>query len=174
MQDGWQLVPIRVTDRGTIEQICRFRVQVWAATGLLAPDAFPGGTWRDAMDDQCTHLAILSGAEILAAGRWSLYQSMEQIPDAEQYKRVGLELEGPIGLPERIVVSRSIPYFNLAWRLLDALDDLSRDAGARYAVGLASPAMVRILKRRNRRVVGQAAPDPRFPGVQFHIIVREF
>jgi hypothetical protein len=167
------LVPFRVTDRSTIDEICRFRVRVWAASGCLAADAFPNGIWRDALEDICTHLAIISDAEILAAGRWSLHESLEQMPDAEQYARSGLRLEGLIASPERIVVSPSLRPLNLAWRLMDAFDDLSRAAGARYSVGQASPAMARILARLGRRVVGPADPDPRFPGVQFQIVARE-
>jgi hypothetical protein len=168
------LVPVAVTDRGIIDEICRFRVRVWAATGCLAAEAFPDGIWRDLQDDACTHLAILSGAELLAAARWSLCDLLEQVPDAEQYRRIGLELEGPIALPERIVVSPFVPHLNLAAPLLVALDNLSRAAGARYAVGQASGAMARMLEQRGRcRIVGSAAPDPRFMGVQFYIVVRE-
>ena len=168
------LDPVIVTDPDRIAEICRFRVRVWLSSGHAVPNTFPHGTWRDEWDDTCKHLAIIRDEEIMASARWSLHDSLEQVPEAEQYVRLGLRLEGPIAVAERIAVSPSVPYLGLAWRLLDALDELSRSAGARHAIGQASPAMVRILERRGRRVVGPAAPDPRFPGIPFQIVVRSY
>jgi hypothetical protein len=168
------LHPFQVTDPAVIDEICRFRVRVWGETGRLAVHLFPNGCWRDPLDDDCTHLAIVSGGELLAAARWSLHASLDQLPDSEQYARLGLDLDGPIALPERIVVSPHVPHLNLAWRLLDALDDLSVAVGARCSIAQASPGMLRLLSFRNRcRVVGEATEDRRFPGVKFVIVLRE-
>jgi hypothetical protein len=168
------LVPIEVTDRRTIDEICRFRVRVWEATGCLAANAFPDGIWRDEWDDICAHWAVMSGGGILAAARWSVHESLEAIPEAEQYRHLDLRLQGPIATAGRIVVSPAIPHLSLAWDLLDALERRSRLAGARYGIGQASPAMVRILQRRGLRIVGPAAPDARFPGVLFQVAIRDF
>ena len=165
------LVPVEVTEPSLIDSICRFRVQVWAATGCLAPDAFPNGIWRDELDDTCKHLVVMQGERILAAARWSLHRSVDELPEAKQYQRLHLQLEGPIGVVERVVACPSVPHLGLSRVLLDAIEAKLRAAGARYELGQASPSMVRLSLRRGRHIVGPAAPDPRFPGVEFQIML---
>ena len=82
--------PIQIADPQAIAEICRLRVRVWSQTGSLAEDAFPDGQWRDAIDDICKHWCIRRCGEIVAAARWSLHASLQELPECEQYMRYNL------------------------------------------------------------------------------------
>lgn len=164
--------PILVADSQAITEICQLRVRVWRQTGTLAEDAFPDGQWRDAIDETCKHWCVTRNGEIVAAARWSLHASLEDLSECAQYARHDVTLTGPISQPARVVVcptARGRGLRGLASKLLDVQDAESRRAGARYAVRQAAPGMVPLLRRRGWQIVGPATPDPRFPGVQFQV-----
>jgi phenylacetate-CoA ligase len=165
------LVPIEVTDRNLIDAICRFRVEVWSATGRLAPGAFPDGTWRDEWDDRCRHLVVMQGDRIVAAARWGVYRSLSEAPEADQYKEMQLELDGPIAVVERVVVSTAVSHLGLSVALLNAIQEKLRADGVKYEIGQVSPSMLRLMRRRGREILGPAAPDPRFPGLEFRLVL---
>jgi GNAT superfamily N-acetyltransferase len=166
--------PTIVTDARTIEAICRFRESVWRETGALSSGAFRGGGWRDEFDDISRHWIFTFGSRIVAAARLSLHDRLAKVPEAEEYLRAGLRLEGVIAAPARMVVCRSMRRRGLASTLVDVQHEAAIEAGAAYGVRQASPSMCRLLTRRGWRRVAAASPDPRFPGVEFEIMVRRF
>lgn len=164
--------PIKVQGATAIEEICRFRVDVWRQTGSLAEDAFQDGQWRDDAEEHCTHWVVRdAGGQLLAAARWGVVESFDQVQEVEEYKRYGLSLAGVIAEPARVVVASSARRMGLATKLLDIQDEASRGVAAQHAVRQASPAMARLLVRRGWKVLGPSSTDPRFSGVQFQVAV---
>jgi GNAT superfamily N-acetyltransferase len=164
--------PERVADPPTLEAIYRLRAAVWRETGDIAQAAFADGRWSDEHDPASLHWVVRGGGgELVAAARLSVHERLADVPEAEQYAAAGLRLEGPIAAPARVVVAAAARRHGLAGQLLDAQDAAAREAGCTFAVRQSSPAMSRLLRRRGWRDAGLAAPDERFPGVTFEVMV---
>ena len=170
---AWEVV--ETSDQRLIDEICRFRVEVWREEGQLSADAFPTGRWRDAIDDHATHWLIrTSDGSSAAAGRLSIHPSLHEVHQCEEYLRFDLGLSGPIAAPDRVVVAPFARANGLGKWILDLQDAASIARGATHAVRQASPRMVQLLKPRGWRVLGPASPDPRFPGVEFQVVIKTF
>lgn len=166
--------PREVTDPDAIAEICRFRARVWAETGHLAQAAFGPEGWRDPIDSHCQQWVIRAAdGTLVAAGRLSVHARLEDVHQAEEYRRYGLELEGPVAAPDRVVVASSVQGCGLGRQILDIQDATARQRGARWAVRQASPGMVRLLCQRGWQIVGPASADPRFPGMDFQVAVKD-
>lgn len=164
--------PIAVDDPETIRQICRFRADVWQATGKLKAGAFGAEGWRDPIDSDCQHWIIRNADQaIVAAGRLSIHATLDDVHQAEEYRRYGVELTGRIAAPDRVVVCPSMQGSGLGRRILDAQDQAAYQQGAKYAVRQASPGMTRLLRNRGWQILGPASDDPRFPEETFQVAI---
>lgn len=166
--------PIEITDARAIEHVCRFRAFVWSQTGGLADGSFGDGRWRDEFDEISRHWVITRAGDLVAAARLSIHDRLEDVPEAEEYLAAGLALAGRIASPGRVVVSPSAQRCGLATQLLDVQDEAALEAGAAHALRQASPGMCRLLTRRGWRDVAAARTDPRFPGVSFRVMLRDY
>jgi GNAT superfamily N-acetyltransferase len=164
--------PAEVNRTEMLDAIAVLRAEVWQASGGVAAAAFPEGRWHDDCDLNATHWTIRDeNNRLVAAARLTVHPTLADVPEAEEYARYGLDLEGPIAAPARVVVCPGAQGRGLGQRLLDAQDQTARRLGARHAVRQASPAMVRLLVHRGWRIIGPARTDPRFPEVQFQVAV---
>jgi len=166
--------PERVTDAPTLEAIYHLRAAVWRETGDIAQAAFSDGRWSDEHDPSSLHWVVRDDAgELVAAARLSVHERLADVPEAEEYTGAGLQMEGRIAAPARVVVAAAARRHGLAGQLLDVQDEAARAAGCAFAVRQSSPAMSRLLQRRGWRDVGPAGRDARFPGVRFEVMVLE-
>lgn len=167
--------PTEVADSSTLSEIFAFRAHVWRATLAARRVTFLPDRWHDDDDAISRHWIIRDGTgRIAAAARLSIHPSLHQVAEADEYLRYGLDIEGPIAAPARVVVCPTAQGHGLGKTLLEIQDAAALQAGARAAVRQSSPDMCRLLIRRGWRIVGPANPDPRFPGVEFQVAVHEF
>ena len=137
---------------------------MWKACGKLRDDAFGEDGWRDPIDSDCQHWVIRTDdGALVAAGRLSIHESLGRVHQAEEYRRYGLDLPGPVASPDRVVVCPSMQGRGLGWRILDVKDQAAIQQGVQHAVRQASPGMVRLLRKRGWIVLGPASADSRFP-----------
>ena len=166
---------VESSDSEIIREICRFRAEVWHATGKLAPNAFDDEGWQDPIDHHCQHWVIRNAEKtLIAAGRLSIHRSLEEVHQSEEYKRYGVRLVGPIAMPDRVVVCPSMQGLGLGRRILDVQDEAAFMQGAKHAVRQASPGMVRLLRNRGWKILGPASTDSRFPGELFQVAIFSF
>ncbi len=167
--------PVEISDPYTIAQICRFRARVWKASGKLRADAFGDEGWRDPIDSRCRHWVIRNTDHVIvAAGRLSMHDTLDDVHQSEEYRQYGLDVAGPIASPDRVVVCPSMQGGGLGWQILNAQDEAAFEQGATYAVRQASPGMVQLLRHRGWEIMGPASDDPRFPGEKFQVAVYRF
>ena len=168
-------LPYEVFDTSVVREICRFRARVWRQIGQLAENAFSPEGWYDPIDSDCRHWVIRDGrGKIVAAGRLSVHPSLDEVHQADEYRRYGLDLPGPIAAPDRVVVCPSTQGCGLGRQILDVQDHAARMAGARHAVRQASPRLIQLLQHRGWQIHGPASPDERFPGVEFQVATKVF
>ena len=165
--------PVEVSGDEAVERIARFRYAVWAASGLMDPTAFPDGRWRDDLDDQARHLVLEAEGRLVGAARYTQWERMDDMPEGAYYRSIGLDLDGPIGLPQRVVVTPEARRRGLSMKLADGLLHLGIEMAARYILAEASAGAVRMMLKRGRRHVGPAPYDARFPGVRFQIMLTD-
>jgi len=165
--------PIEVHDPETIERITRFRFESWRATGLIVPEAFPGGAWRDDLDDVARHFVLEVDGRLAASVRYVQFERLGDMPLAAHYRSYGLDLEGPIGLPGRMTVRPGLFRMGLMSRLANHIVEIARVSGARYTINEATPPAVAMLLERGRTLIGPAPHDPRFPEVSFQFVLTD-
>ena len=147
----------QVCDVDTVAEICRFRVQVWRATGALAEAAFELGEWRDEADQTATHwVARDITGQIVGAARLQIYDRLEQVPEYDEYLRYGLEIDGRIAAPDRVVVSAAATGQGVGGALVDIQEETWLATDAKAAVRQASPAMSRLITKRGWELLGPA------------------
>jgi len=152
-----------------LDELFRLRAAVWLAEGADAA-AFPGGSWRDARDDQRLHWMAEHAGEIVAGASLSIHASLDEVHQAETYRVYGITAAGPVAAPARVIVRGDWRGTPLVRRLLDAQDDAARAAGAVLALRQASAMLRPLLERRGWRCHGPALPDARFPGQDFSVM----
>lgn len=167
--------PTEVADPQVISEICRFRARVWRETGKLKNDAFGVEGWRDPIDNHCQHWVIRNTTGgLVAAGRLSVHENLDNVHQSEEYRMFGLDLAGRVASPDRVVVCPSMQGCGLGRMILDAQDNAAIGQGAQHAVRQASSGMVRLLRNRGWRICGPASADSRFPGETFQVAVVSF
>lgn len=159
--------PEVVTDDDVLEAIYRFRARIWSESGVTAPDAFPDGRWKDAYDELAEHAAMWVDDELAASIRYTQWERLSDMPDAAYFAHAGLGDLGPIGLPERLVVDPRFRRMGLYRRIADHYYHHARSQGATHVLMEATEPAAALMEKRGRRVLGDAPPDPRFPGVRF-------
>lgn len=165
----------KVSDPATLEEIYQFRARVWDSSEGIAVNAFPTGKWQDQHDTLAQHWIVTNADDrMVGAARLSLHERIEDVVEPEQYQRYGVECDGLIAAPDRVVVCPSARRQGIAQRLLDAQDNASIDAGAACALRQASPAMCRLVEKRDWHLLGPASIDPRFPDIVFTVALRAF
>lgn len=166
---------IEVQGEAWIQRIAAFRVSCWRAWGALAPQAFPDGAWRDPLDERARHWVVLDGDALVGAIRCAWFDRFDDLPDVAVYRSLGLELAGRVALPERLVVDPSRAREGVARRLAEAVREAVIAAGTPWSLAESSPPTRALLEARpDRRVVGAAPADPRFPGVAFVIVLTAY
>ena len=164
-----------VTDPKILDEIYQFRARVWSESHDLAPDAFPSGKWQDRHDENAQHWAVFdSQGKIAGSARLTLHQALEDVVEPEQYLRYGVECDGLIAAPDRVVVCPAARRQGIANRLLDVQDQAALAAAAVCAIRQASPAMCRLIQKREWQLLGPASIDPRFPDLVFTVAMRAF
>ncbi len=166
---------MEVSDAATIDEICRFRAQVWMAMDGTVADAFPRGQWRDAEDDYARHWICRSAdGKLLAAARLAVLDRLHDIIEPHEYHRYCLEADGRVAAPDRVVVATAAQGNGLAGLLLDAQHHAALESGAVCATRQASPRMAQLLVRRGWRLLGPASVDRRFPTTTFWVALYVF
>ncbi|MDA1370033.1 MAG: GNAT family N-acetyltransferase [Proteobacteria bacterium] len=162
-----------VTGDEWLDRIARLRVEVWIAEGMTAPGCFPEGRCLEEEDQAAFHFVIESADRLVAAGRYTQYPDLTSTHHGSYYQATGFSLDGPIGIPERVVVIPEMVGQGLFRRVADALMLQAKQQGARYTLSECSPAAAASLVRAGRKSLGKAPPDPRFPGVEFEWILSD-
>lgn len=170
-----QLELKKVDTSAELAEIYKFRARVWNSSEGIAVNAFPTGEWRDKHDSMALHWIVTNERDqMVGAARLSLHERIEDVVEPEQYLRYGVECDGLIAAPDRVVVCPSARRQGIAQRLLDAQDKASIDAGAACALRQASPAMCRLVAKRDWYLLGPASIDSRFPNIVFTVALRAF
>lgn len=150
-----------------IDRIAKFRIDVWSQADLVDVSFFPDGKWLDDVDADATHIVIVEDGELLAAVRYCQYPTIDSTHHGSYYREAGIDLDGPIGIPERMVVRQDLARKGLAWVLANAIAYQAVTQGARHVISECSEGTAALMRKRGRPSLGFAPYDPRFPNVRF-------
>ncbi len=161
------LHPRLVTGSDWLEKIARFRVMVWASHDMVDLSKFPDGICYEEVDRIAAHFIVESNGELLGASRYAQYPDLASSHHGEYYKNAGIDLEGPIGIPEHFVVHPDWERHGIGSKILKMQQAHAIANNARFLISEASPAAAALLIQLGRKSLGPAPHDPRFPGMQF-------
>ena len=167
------LAPRKVTTAEWLDRIGWFRVEVWQANTMVDAASFPDGKCLEPVDSIATHFVIEQGGELLGACRYAQYPDLASSHHSQYYLAAGIRLQGPVGIPEHTVVRPDYARQGLGSRLASAQLQEAIAHNARYMLIEAAPAAAAMLRKRGRKYLGKAPPDPRFPNVQFEWFVTD-
>lgn len=168
--DGTELVH----GEAWLARIARFRVEVWQSYGILAEGWYEDGLCLEPEDQHAIHIIYQIEGRLCGAVRYNDYPSLEECPLASSYREAGIALEGPVAIPERLVVAREFSGQSIWAALSDRLLQIGQQRQARYMISECSEPIARAVKKRGRHSLGTAPADPRFPGSQFEWMLTDF
>ncbi len=157
-----------------LTRIARFRVEVWRAYGILADGCYEDGLCLEPQDQDAIHIVLQAEGRLCGAVRYNDYPRLEACPLASSYQAAGIVLDGPIAVPERLVVAPEFAGLDIWAALSDRLLQIGQQRQARYMISECSEPIARAVKKRGRRSLGMAPVDPRFPGSRFEWMLTDF
>ncbi|GJM13004.1 MAG: hypothetical protein DHS20C12_14070 [Pseudohongiella sp.] len=150
-----------------LEQIARLRVEVWDHYGMVDMSYFPDNKCLEAVDSIAIHHIAQHEGRLMAAARYTVYPDLESSHNAGYYKEAGIQLEGPIGIPERTVVHPDFSGQGLGRAIARTHRAEALKQGVRFNISENTEVNARLLRAIGRKSLGMAPPDPRFPGIQY-------
>lgn len=161
-------IPLQhVRGRKWLERIAKFRVQVWNQDGSIDATSFTDGQCLEATDAEAIHVVVLDGETLIAAIRFNSYATLSDCPLAQQYRAAGIDVPGPVAVPERLVVAEKHRRRGILSGLADHMLELCQQYGCRSMISECSPATADMLRKRGRQSLGYAPHDPRFPHTRY-------
>jgi hypothetical protein len=77
-----QGVPVEIHSPEHLRRIAFFRTEAWMADGSVQPGDLVEGVYPIPDDHLCRHWVIEENDRIVAAGRLSVHEAVEEMPDA--------------------------------------------------------------------------------------------
>jgi len=150
-----------------IDRIAHFRVEVWKLNDMVDMTYFPDNKCLEEVDKKATHKIVQWQGRLIAATRYTHYPDLDSTHHGDYYRRGGIDLQGPIGIPEHTVVHPDFAGRGLGKAITDSYFDLGRRNKVRFHLSENTPVNAELLRNMGRKSLGMAPPDPRFPGIQF-------
>ena len=150
-----------------LEEIARFRVEVWYHNGMVDMAYFPEGKCLEEVDKSATHQISRWEGKLIAATRHTLYTDLESTHHGDYYSRQGISLEGPIYIPEHTVVHPDFVGRGLGKIITRTHRRQAIAAGARHTISENTKVNADLMRKMGVKSLGFAPPDPRFPNIQF-------
>jgi hypothetical protein len=131
-----QGVPVEVHSPEDLRRIAIFRTEVWMADGFVQPDELVDGVYPIPDDALCRHWVIEENGRIVAAGRLSVHESVEEVQAVLHWEgELGDELLRPACLT-RLIVHSSARHHGFACALDRVRIEAARRTGCRVVFGL--------------------------------------
>lgn len=93
---------LNAKDTSVLSDIGKLRVAAWSQN--ISVGNVPGNEWIDAFDSDSTHFGIYDAERLIAAARFSVHESVEDVPEPEVYRGVfQSSLKAPIASLNRLV-----------------------------------------------------------------------
>lgn len=159
-----------VNSKEWIERIATFRVEVWDLNDMVDMSFFPDKKCLEEVDYDAVHRIVQWQGRLIAATRYTQYANLESTHHGDYYRRAGIELQGPIGIPEHTVVHPEFSGRGLGKAITESHIAHALKNGVRFNISensVANAQLVRKMGMTGRKFLGKAPPDPRFPGIQF-------
>jgi predicted GNAT family N-acyltransferase len=133
---NWE--PQEVSDGKTLEQIYQLRAEVWIAEGSN-PASFPDGKLYDTHDTHAFHSIIKQGTQIIAAARFCLHDSIQELPHYDQFNHIKLELPTPVASFNRLLVLQQYRKQGIAKSLYQQRITSTLRLGAKAIIVICNP-----------------------------------
>ncbi len=121
--------PIEITDASSVAEIYGFRAEVWKAEG------FAVNSRPDEHSIHARHWIVTSSGETVGAARLCFHTSIEETPDFDDIKHLGLSVSYGFGFLSHLVVCPSARGHRLSTYLDAVRVESARAAGAKAVLG---------------------------------------
>jgi len=165
MKDEFAL--IEVNSEEWLERIAHFRVKIWKYNNMIDESYFPENKCLEEADKIATHRIVEWEGELIAATRYILCEDLDSTHHGDYYKKQGIQMPGPIGIPEHTVVHPDFVGKGIGKAITLAHRQQALKSGARYNISENTKVNADLLRKMGVRSLGMAPPDPRFPGIEF-------
>lgn len=134
-----QGVPVEVHSPEDLRHIALFRTEAWMADGFVQPGELVEGVYPIPDDALCRHWVIEENGRIVAAGRLSVHESVEEMCGAAVWERFTAEIPFPCACITRLVVHRDARKHGYAHTLDESRVAAMRGTKCRGVIGVPLP-----------------------------------
>ena len=158
-----------VSSEEWLDRIAHFRVEVWKFNDMIDMSYFPENKCLEDVDKIATHRIVEWEGKLIAATRYTQYPDLESTHHGDYYSKQGIQLSGPIGIPEHTVVHPDFVGRGLGKAITRAHRRQAIASGARYTISENTKVNADLMRKMasGSKSLGLAPPDPRFPGIEF-------
>jgi GNAT superfamily N-acetyltransferase len=150
-----------VADEAILQEIFALRIIAWRGQATIPPDV---ANWTDPIDLLARHWAIFYGERPIASARLSMHMKTAELPDAEIYSGILLDVLAPIGSINRCVVHPDFRHLGLAKELVKVRIAAARTLGCRMiVVSVDDESGLRRVLSCGFRKIAEAGPYPDGP-----------
>ncbi|PCI75473.1 MAG: hypothetical protein COB20_12865 [SAR86 cluster bacterium] len=161
---------VEVNSQEWLERIAYFRIEVWKLNAMVDMAYYPENKCLEEVDKIATHRVVELKGRLIAATRYTQYPNMNSSHNGAYYRQEGIELPGPIGIPEHTVVHPEFVGRGLGKAITIAHRQQALQNGVRFIISENTKVNADLLRKMGKKSLGMAPPDPRFPGIQFEWI----
>jgi hypothetical protein len=122
--------PIEVSDPATVREICRLRARVWRAEGFSAIRPCP-----DEHTHHARHWIAVRQGELVAAARLCFHNSIEETPEFEDIRHLGLSVPHRFAFMSHLIVSKTARGHRLGTCFDAVRVEAARRAGVKSILG---------------------------------------
>ena len=163
----YQLTEISNSNRTQLDEIGKFRLQVWNQETVVDTSYFQDGRWIEPLDFIARHWIVQKNGTIVSAARLTLHQTLEDNPDGYLWKRVAREVPLPVVHFCKLVVHPSMRGHGLGSLLNQVRLNAAKEMGAKSVILTASEKNTRILIPMGFEDTGIRETFPNRPGFMF-------
>ncbi len=161
--------PIEIpnSDKSVLDQIGKFRLEVWREETAVNEELFPNRIWLEPLDYVARHWVLHENSKLVAAARLTFHHTLEDNPDGYLWIKQGLSVPLPVVHFCKLVVHKSVRGQGIGTIFNTVRIKAAQEWGAKSIILTASEKNTRLLLSMGFMDTGIRESFPNRPGFTF-------
>lgn len=170
----FRMEEILATDSLRLNEIGKFRLEVWREETEVNESLFPDGIWIEPLDYEARHWIVRDAEGIVASARLTIHPTLAENPDGYLLIRASMSAPIPAAHLCKLVVHKRARGNGVGDQLNKVRIDAAKKMGAKSIIVTASEGNSRLLHRVGFTDTGIRETFPNRPGFEFKAMRLDF